>query len=108
MPLKIYKRPGSPYWQCSGAVLGVHVPRHSLGTSDFAEAEHKQITLENKIRQEAIFGKESEATFDDACVRYIKDRAAPLRAQMNRNLQVILKEAGHWKLRRSPRQWFGR
>ena len=71
----------------------------ALELTDFAEAEHKRITLENKIRQEAIFGKELEATFDDACVRYIKDRAAPLRAQMNRNLQVILKEAGHWKLR---------
>jgi integrase len=72
MPLKIKKRRGSPYWQITGTVAGQLV-RRSTETDDRDEAEEIRVETEARIRREARFGKASESTFADACVKFLKE-----------------------------------
>ena len=92
MPLKIHKRPGSPYWQLTGTVRGKRI-RQSSGVSDYALAEDIANQLESKILKRSIYGPEADATFPDACIGYFADHPIQGRKppQINRLLVSIIK-----------------
>ncbi len=95
MPLKIHKRPGSPNWQISGTVAGQLV-RKSARTSNRDIAERTKAELEAKLQRESLYGPAAEATFADACVRYLSERE---RSKFDRKrLAAILRKIGRMRL----------
>ncbi|CAM5389733.1 Tyrosine recombinase XerC [Aquamicrobium terrae] len=77
MPLKLVKRSGRDAWYLRGTVAGVSV-FESTGTSDREIAEALRIKTESRLEHEAVHGKKSTATFDEAMESY-KDTGAPMR-----------------------------
>jgi integrase len=98
MPLKIYRR--GKTWHCRGTIAGRTI-RESLGTREKASAEYACAQLQAKLEREAIYGKEAEATFYDACGRYFEDHPIPKgkRDQMSAFLVPIIRELRKVRLR---------
>lgn len=72
MPLKLKWRGGVAY--VSGTIDGKRI-RRSLKTSDPAIAGARKAQEETRLYRASIYGVENEATFADACVKYLKQQA---------------------------------
>ncbi len=63
MPLKLVKRPKSPYWIMRGTVRGVRV-EESTGTPDKRAAEEIKTKRAAEILNESIYGRTATMTVD--------------------------------------------
>ena len=73
MPLKLYRKRGSPNWYIRGTVRGITVDESSR-TADRSAAEAILAQREWECLQESIFGKKATATFLEAAVGYMETR----------------------------------
>jgi integrase len=87
MPLKIYKRADSPYYQITGTLCGQRV-RQSTGTDDEEKAERQRIDLERSI----LDGHSPTKTVAHAVVAYIENNGE------NKYLDKIVETLGHLPL----------
>ena len=71
MPVKLYRRKGSPNWYIRGTVRGIPVDESSR-TSDRAAAEEIRIQREAEVLQRSIHGARATATFLEAAVSYME------------------------------------
>lgn len=70
MPLKLNKRPGSPYWQITGSLCG-HRVRESTGTADRRQAELTRLEIEKNILEKRK--RVEDYTLADAILAYIEN-----------------------------------
>jgi integrase len=70
MPLKLVRRPKSPYWIIRGTVRGVRV-EETTGTTDKKVAEEIRAKREAEILAESIYGRRATATFAHAALSYL-------------------------------------
>ena len=71
MPLKLYRKRGTPNWYIRGTVRGVVVDESSR-TADRSVAETIRAKREWDCLQASIFGRKSTATFLEAAVAYME------------------------------------
>lgn len=71
MPLKIVKRPKSPYWIIRGTVAGT-VIEESTRTGDRTRAEYLRAKRESELLDAHVYGAKKTATFSDAAIAYMQ------------------------------------
>ena len=71
MPLRLVKRPKSPYWIIRGTLRRIRV-EESTGTSDLRAAEEIRIKREAEILEQSIHGRRATATFAAAALSYLE------------------------------------
>jgi hypothetical protein len=71
MPLKLVRRPKSPYWVIRGTLRGIRV-EESTGTDQKHAAEEIRAKRESEILAESIYGRRATATFAHAAVSYLE------------------------------------
>ncbi len=71
MPLKLIRRPGSPFWYMRGTVRGLRITE-STGTDQRAAAEDIRVKREAELLHQSIHGDAISRTFADAAVRYLE------------------------------------
>lgn len=71
MPLKLVRRPRSPYWVIRGTLRGIRV-EESTGTGDRRAAEEIRAKREAAILAESVYGRRATATFAQAAVSYME------------------------------------
>jgi integrase len=71
MPLRLVKRPKSPYWIIRGTIRRIRV-EESTGTSDLRAAEEIRIKREAEILEQSIHGRRATATFAAAALSYLE------------------------------------
>ena len=71
MPLKVVKRPKSPYWVIRGTIGGCRI-EESTGTSEKALAEEIRAKREAELFKQKVYGKEAVVTFAHAVVDYLE------------------------------------
>lgn len=91
MPIKLVRRPWSPYWIIRGTLRGIRV-EESTGTDDKKAAEEIRAKREAAILDESIHGRSATATFAHAAVSYLENDGS------NRFLEPIIKELGPKRL----------
>ena len=72
MPLKLVRRPKSPYWIIRGSVRGIRV-EESTGTSKKFVAEEIRATREAELLKQSIYGLPATMTFAHAVEDYLKN-----------------------------------
>lgn len=72
MPLKLVKRPRSPYWVIRGTLRGVRV-EESTGTGDRRAAEEIRAKREAEILAQSIYGRRATASFATAALSYLEN-----------------------------------
>ena len=72
MPLKLVKRPKSPYWIMRGTVRGVRV-EESTGTPDKRAAEEIRAKRAAEILTESIYGRAATMTFANAALSFLEE-----------------------------------
>jgi integrase len=72
MPLRVVRRPKSPYWIIRGTVRGIRI-EESTSTSDRRAAEEIRAKREAEILTQSIYGRRATATFAEAAVSYIEN-----------------------------------
>jgi integrase len=91
MPLKVYRRPGSPVWQYRGTLAG-HRLRGSTGASDKETATRIASEIENKFWRRGLDGKEKALTWPKAVALYLGA------GKPTRYLTVLVKHWGDAKI----------
>ncbi|MDB5546130.1 MAG: site-specific integrase [Hyphomicrobiales bacterium] len=71
MPLKLTRRPRSPFWIMRGTVRGIRV-EESTGVADVRAAEEIKAQREAQLLRESIYGRQSTATFAEAALSYLQ------------------------------------
>ncbi len=71
MPLKLVKRPKTPYWIMRGTVRGIAI-EETTGTADKKAAEAIRVKREKELLDESIYGKAVTITFAYAAVDYLE------------------------------------
>src|SRR6476619_4795042 len=71
MPLKVVRRPRSPFFYLRGTVRG-RLVTESTGVVDRGLAEEIRIRREAEILNESIHGRAATATFAEAAVNYLR------------------------------------
>src|SRR4051795_9612261 len=72
MPLRLVKRPKSPYWIIRGTLRRIRVEQ-STGTSDRRAAEEILIKREAEILEQSIHGRRATETFASAALSYLRN-----------------------------------
>jgi integrase len=72
VPLKLVKRPKSPYWIMRGTVRGVRV-EESTGTPDKRAAEEIRAKRAAEILTESIYGRAATMTFASAALSFLEE-----------------------------------
>jgi len=72
MPLRLVKRPKSPYWVIRGTIRRIRV-EESTGTSDKRAADEILIKREAEILEQSIHGRRATETFASAALSYLKE-----------------------------------
>jgi integrase len=95
MPLKLVRRPRSPYWYIRGSIRGISVDE-STGLGDRREAEDQLALRAAEITKRSIHGDPATRTFAEAALSYMeaggeKTHMAPLIKHMGR---VVLARIG--------------
>ena len=72
MPLKLVKRPKSPYWIIRGTLRGVRV-EESTGTSEKWAAEETRAKREAEILRESIYGRVATFDFAQASLSFLEE-----------------------------------
>ena len=71
MPIRIVRRPKSPYWIIRGTLRGVRV-EESTGTDNKKIAEEIRAKREAEILAQSIYGRRATATFAEAALSYLE------------------------------------
>jgi integrase len=71
MPIKLVRRPRSPYWIIRGTLRGIRV-EESTGTDDRKAAEEIRAKREAEILAQSIYGRRATATFAEAALSYLQ------------------------------------
>lgn len=71
MPLKVVRRPKSPYWYLRGTVRGISITE-STGTGDRAQAEDIRALREAELVRRSIHGDRATRTFGEAALSYME------------------------------------
>jgi len=71
MPLKLVKRPGSPFWYMRGTVRGLSITE-STRTGDRASAEEVRALREAELVRRTIHGDLGTRTFAEAAISYME------------------------------------
>ena len=71
MPLKLIRRPRSPYWIIRGTLRGIRV-EESTGVSDRRAAEEIRAKREAEVLAQSVYGRRAVATFAEAAVSYLE------------------------------------
>jgi integrase len=71
MPLRLVKRPKSPYWIIRGTLRRIRV-EESTGTGDQRAAEEILIKREAELLEQSIHGRRATATFAAAALSYLE------------------------------------
>ncbi|MBR1231966.1 site-specific integrase [Bradyrhizobium sp. AUGA SZCCT0182] len=72
MPIRLVKRPKSPYWILRGTLRGIRI-EESTRTSDRSAAEEIRAIREAKILEESIHGSRATKTFAAAALSYLEN-----------------------------------
>ena len=72
MPLKLSRRPKTPYWIMRGTIRGIRV-EESTGTCDRRAAEEIRAKREAEILSESVYGRRATATFAHAAMSYLEN-----------------------------------
>jgi integrase len=91
MPLKLIRRPWSPFIVMRGTVRGIRI-EESTGTCDKKAAEEIRAKREAAVLAESIHGRSATATFNHAVVSYMENGGN------KRFLEPIIKEIGSTRL----------
>ena len=70
MPIKLVKRPKSPFWVMRGTIRGIRV-EECTGTADKKAAEEIRAKREAEILQQSIHGRVATVTFAEAALSYL-------------------------------------
>ncbi len=87
MPLRLVRRPKSPFWNIRGTVRGIRV-EESAGTGERAVAEEIRAKREAQILAESVYGRRATCTFAEAAVSYLQEGGS------RRFLEPIIKHFG--------------
>ena len=102
MPIRIYRRESSPYWQIDVTVSGQRV-RRSAQTSDRGLAREKASTIEADLFRSAWHGeRRGTRSFAQAVVSYVK--AAPRSPNHRAAIDRLLLALGDTQLRKIDQQ----
>jgi integrase len=71
MPLKLVRRPKSPYWIIRGTLRGIRV-EESTGISERRAAEEIRAKREAEILAASVYGRRATVTFASAAVSYLE------------------------------------
>jgi integrase len=71
MPLKLKRRPKSPYWIIRGTLRGIRI-EESTGTGDKRIAEEIRAKREAEILAESVCGRRATSTFAAAALSYLE------------------------------------
>lgn len=71
MPLRLKRRPKTPYWIIRGTIRGIRV-EESTGTSDRRVAEEIRAKREAEILAQSVYGRRATATFASAALSYLE------------------------------------
>jgi hypothetical protein len=96
MPLKLVRRPRSPYWYIRGSVRGISV-EESTGLSDRAAAEDVLALRAAEIVKRSIHGDSATRTFAEAALSYMEAGGE------RKHLAPLIKHFGAKVLARSAR-----
>lgn len=72
MPLKLVRRPNTPYWVIRGTLRRIRV-EESTGTRDRKAAEEIRAKREAEILAQSVYGRRATCTFAEAAVSYIEN-----------------------------------
>lgn len=88
MPLKLVKRPGSPFWYIVGTVNGQRI-RESTGTTGKKRAEEYRAKRESQAWHESVYGARSVVTFSHAVAAYLEaeERSETTKFHLSRLLE---------------------
>src|SRR6516165_7350850 len=102
MPIRIYRRKNSPYWQIDVTVDGQRV-RASAQTGDRGLAREKAATIEAELFRSAWHGeRRGTRSFAQAVISYLK--AAPRSANQQARIRRLLAAIGDVQLRKIDQQ----
>ena len=71
MPLRLVRRPKSPYWVIRGTIRRIRV-EESTGTDDKKIADEIRAKREAELLREFIYGRRATATFAQAALSYLE------------------------------------
>src|SRR5262249_42479584 len=71
MPIKLVRRPKSPYWIMRGTLRGIRL-EESTGTDRKAVTEEIRAKREAEILVESIYGRRATVTFASAALSYLE------------------------------------
>jgi integrase len=71
LPLKLTRRPKSPYWIIRGTLRGIRI-EESTGVSDKRAAEEIRAKREAQLLTESVYGRRATATFAEAALSYLE------------------------------------
>ena len=72
MPLKLTRRPKSPYWIMRGTVRGIRA-EESTGTDNKKIAEEIRAKREAELLAQSVYGRHATATFAEAALSYLEN-----------------------------------
>jgi integrase len=72
VPLKIFRRPGSPNWYMRGSVRGIRIIE-STGVSSRVKAQEIRAFREAELLEQSIHGRAAVATFGSAALSYMQN-----------------------------------
>jgi integrase len=75
MPLKLVRRPKSPYWIIRGTVRRIRV-EESTGTGERRIAEEIRAKREAELLTQSVYGRRATATFAEAALSYLEQGGA--------------------------------
>jgi integrase len=102
MPIRIYRRKGSPYYQIDVTVDGQRI-RASAQTADRGLAREKAATVEAELFRSAWHGeRRGTRSFAQAVISYLK--AAPRSANQQARIKRLLSTVGDVQLRKIDQQ----
>src|SRR6478672_2204646 len=72
MPIKLVKRPRSPYWIIRGTLRRIRV-EESTGTDNKKIAEEIRTKREAEILAQSVYGRRATTTFAEAALSYLEN-----------------------------------
>jgi len=99
MPLKIVRRPKSPFWVIRGTVRGIRV-EESTGTDKRSVAEEIRIKREAELLEQSVHGRRATVTFAEAALSYIRHGGRNKTGGEKRFLNTVIQHFGTTPLAR--------
>jgi len=93
MPLKLVRRPKSPYWVLRGSFRGIRI-EESTGFSERGPAEEYRIKREKELQDQAIYGNRAVVTFAQAAISYLQNGGRNKTGGSKRFLEPVISYFG--------------